>query len=117
MTLETHDARAAEWTDAAPFERLVLTRLLAELKTHRRWSQGWRRASKAIRAHKETMYRWYGPESVRALDDDDVRQLQQYHQVDLFAGVRAEPSAAGAARRHRPRFQWPSAATQTSRTS
>jgi hypothetical protein len=94
MTLDTHDERAAEWTDAAPFERFILTQLLAERMTYRRWSKEWRRCSKTIRAHIETMYRWYGPQSVRALDDDDVRQLRRFHRVDIFAGVPAEPAAA-----------------------
>jgi hypothetical protein len=97
MTLDTHEERAAEWADAAPFERFILTELLAEQNTHRRWSKRWWHCRRTIRAHRETMYRWYGPQSVRALDDDDVRLLQRFHQVDLFAGVRAEAAAAGAA--------------------
>jgi hypothetical protein len=95
MTVDLHDERAAEWVDAAPYERFILTQLLAEQRTHRRWSKGWRRCRKTIRAHREAMYRWYGPQSVRALDDDDVRLLQRFHQVDLFVGVRAEQTAAG----------------------
>jgi hypothetical protein len=97
MTLDTHDARAAEWADAAPFDRFILTQLFAEQKTHRRWSKGWRRCSRTIRTHMEMMYRWYGPQSVRALDDEDVRHLQRFHEVDLLAAVRAEQAAAGAA--------------------
>jgi hypothetical protein len=97
MTLDSHDERAGEWADAAPFERFILTQLFAEQKTYRRWSKGWRRCGKTIRAHTEMMYRWYGPHSVRALDDDDVRQLQRFHQVDLFAGVRAEHATAAVA--------------------
>jgi hypothetical protein len=97
VTLDTHDERAPEWADVAPFDRFILTQLFAEQKTHRRWSKGWRRCSKTIGAHIEMMYRWYGPQSVRALDDDDVRQLQRFHHVDLSAGVRAERAAAGAA--------------------
>jgi hypothetical protein len=90
MTLDTHDERAAEWTDAAPVERFILTQLLAEQKAYRRWSKDWRRCSKTIRVHREMMRRWYGPQSVRALDDDDVRLLQRFHQVDLSAAVRTE---------------------------
>jgi hypothetical protein len=97
MTLDSQNEGAAEWADAAPFERFILTQLSAEQKTHRRWSKGWRRCGKTIRAHVEMMCRWYGPQSVRALDDDDVRQLQRFHQVDLFAGVRAEQANARAA--------------------
>jgi hypothetical protein len=114
MTLDTHDERAAEWVDAAPFERFILTQLLAEHKSYRRWSKGWRRCSKTIRAQRELMYRWYGPQSVRALDDDDIRLLKRFHEVDLSAAVRAEQAAASG---HRSQFQWPSAATQTSRAS
>jgi hypothetical protein len=96
MTLDTRDERTPEWADVAPFDRFILAQLFAERKTYRRWSKGWRRCSKAIRAHMEMMYRWYGPQSVRALDDHDVRQLQRFHQLDPFAGVRGEKAAAGA---------------------
>jgi hypothetical protein len=96
MTLDTHHEHAAAWADTAAFDRLILTQLFDERKTYRRWSKGWRRCNRTIRAHVGMMYRWYGPRSVRALDGDDVRQLERFHQADLFAVVQAEQAVAGA---------------------